>query len=111
MASFRLTRKASRPRDRFLIGSHTRPSVPDCDFSGFRFGLPPVVVVNWKLQSDGAPVAITGQRIGSRVPLAVTLVACGVYRSVSDGARKPVPTEPRNSTDSIGCQRTEALGF
>jgi hypothetical protein len=52
--------------------------VLDHDFSGFRSGLPPVMVGNWLLQSPGAPVAGFGQRIGSRVPFGVTLEACAV---------------------------------
>src|SRR5260221_6165853 len=66
-----------------LVGSKTMPSVVERDFSGLRLGLPPVIVGNWLLQSPGAPVVTLGQLIGSRVPLAVTLVACAVYKSVS----------------------------
>src|SRR6185437_8497613 len=60
------------------VGSNTKPSVFECDFSGLRLGLPPVMVGNWLLQSVGWPVAGFGQRIGSRVPFAVTLFACAV---------------------------------
>ena len=66
------------------------------DFSGFRFGLPPVTVLNWKLQAWllGSKV---GHLIGSRVPFDVTLVACAAYKSVKEGARKPEPAEARNN--------------
>jgi hypothetical protein len=111
MAFFRLTRKASRLTDSSLTGSNSTPIVYDSDFSGARVGLPPVMVMNWKLQSPGAPVLTSGQRIGSRVPLAVTLVACEVYRSVSDGARKPVPTDERSRNVPVGCQRIDAFGL
>src|SRR5450830_1224079 len=111
MAFFRLTRKASIDNARFLTGSSTAPRVKDMDFSGCRFGFPPVMVGNWLLQSVGRPVLVSGQRSTSRVPLAVTLDAWAAYKSVSDGARKPVPAEPRSSTDSAGCQRSEALGL
>src|SRR5690349_7594550 len=67
----------STPIETLRTGSNTMPSVAERDFSGFRFGLPPVTVANWLLQSDGFPVAGLGQRIGSRVPLGVTLEACG----------------------------------
>src|SRR5258706_309889 len=89
--SLMVIQNASTPSDTARLGSNTMPSVPDRDLSGLRSGLPPVIVGNWLLQSAGAPVVTFGQRIGSRVPLAVTLVACAVYRSVSDGARKPLP--------------------
>ena len=66
------------------------------DFSGFRLGLPPVTVVNWKLQA-GLLGSNFGHLIGSRVPFEVTLVACAAYRSVKEGARKPEPAEARSN--------------
>src|SRR6185312_6176468 len=76
--SLRLIQNASRPREMAGIGSKTTPNVVESDFSGLRSGLPPVSVGDWFLQSEGAPVAGFGQRIGSRVPLGVTLEACAV---------------------------------
>src|SRR5260221_14188603 len=72
----------STPIETCRLGSNTMPSVVERDFSGLRLGLPPVIVGNWLLQSPGAPVVTFGQRIGSRVPLAETLVACAGEVSV-----------------------------
>jgi hypothetical protein len=69
-----------------------------------------VTVVNWKLHA-GLPALNVGHWIQSRVPLAVTLVAWEAYRSVNDGARKPLPAAARSKTHSSGCQRRETLGF
>ena len=44
-------------------------------------------------------------------PLPVMPVACGVFRSVSEGARKPLPTAERNIRFAKGCQRSEAFGL
>jgi hypothetical protein len=49
----------------------TVPSVNVWDFSGFRLGLPPVRVVNWKLQ-EGLLALKVAHWMGSRVPLPVT---------------------------------------
>src|SRR4051812_4230790 len=62
--SLRLIQNASRPAEMAGVGSNTTPNVVESDFSGLRSGLPPVMVGNWLLQSDGAPVAGFGQRIG-----------------------------------------------
>src|SRR6478736_2899190 len=76
--SLRKIQNMSTPIDTLRTGSQRMPSVPERDFSGFRSGLPPVMVGNWLLQSSGEPVVVLGQRIGSRVLFAVTLEACGV---------------------------------
>src|SRR5258708_511265 len=81
--------KESKSTVKFETGSSETPNVADLDFSGVSFGLPPVIVLNWKLQF-GLAGSKVGHRIGSRVPLPVTLVAWAAYKSVSDGARKPV---------------------
>src|SRR4029077_6703136 len=92
------------------VGWNTVPKVTVRDFSGCRAGSPPSTVVNWQLHAElfGSN---TGHLIRSRVPCEVTLVVCGAYRSVSDGARKPVPAEPRNRIHGAGCQRSETFGF
>src|SRR4029079_15190103 len=75
MVSFRLILKASTASDVLLVGANTRPSVALVDFSGFRSGLPPLMVVNCVEQSVRLPV--TGQRSGSLVPAGVTLLVTG----------------------------------
>src|SRR5438105_808601 len=102
---------ASRPIEISRVGSNTMPSVTERDFSGLRSGLPPMTVGNWLLQSAGLPVAVFGQRIGSRVAFAVTLADCGLYRSVSDGARKPEPIEARSSSCVVGWNRNDSFGL
>src|SRR5258708_39767143 len=56
---------ASRPIAMRRLGSNTMPTVPDFDFSGLRLGVPPVMVGNWLVQSDGAPGGAFRQRRGS----------------------------------------------
>src|SRR5262247_2866839 len=99
MVSLRLILKASSASDVLLVGASTMPSVALVDVSGLRSGLPPLMVVNCVEQSVRLPV--TGQRIGSLVPAGVTLLVSGRYRSCRLGARKPLPTAPRNSNDGI----------
>src|SRR5438552_15531334 len=102
--SLRLMKKKSMPADTSGVGSKTMPSVRCSDFSGLRLGLPPVTVANWLPQSEADPVCGFGQRIGSRVLFAVTLLACGLKRSVRDDARKALPTEARVRRSRIGVQ-------
>src|SRR6202020_763768 len=95
---------------RLFVGWNTVPKVMVSDFSGFRLGLPPVTVLNWKLQA-GLVGSNVGSLMGSRVPFDVTLVACSAYRSVKEGAPKPEPTETRNNHQRAGWNLIQPLGF
>src|SRR5262247_483472 len=108
MVSLRLILKASSASDVLLVGASTMPSVALVDVSGFRSGLPPLIVVNCVEQSVRLPV--TGQRIGTLVPAGVTSLVTGRYGSCRLGARTPLPTAPRSSTSDNGCQRTLTFG-
>src|SRR3569833_123057 len=92
------------------MGSMMPPRVNVDECSGERFGLPPVIVVNWKLQL-GLLASMVGHLMGSREPLPVTARPCDAYRSVKEGARNPVPAEPRSRNQDSGCQRRDTLGF
>ena len=59
-----------------MRGSATKPTLKLTDFSGFRCGLPPVRVENWKLQAELFGLNV-GHWMGSRVPFEVTLATCG----------------------------------
>src|SRR4051812_49027054 len=94
-----LMRQKSAPMLVLLVGCQTEPIENCLDFSGCRFGLPPV---HW---FTCRPVWwVAGSLNSSEVPR-----VCGVHMSARVGARKPVPYEARNSSDLTGCQRALAL--
>ena len=70
----------------------TNPTLHCFDVSGWRAGLPPENPFTWAF---GSPEY--GSLNCSEVPSAT-----GCHRSISVGARKPVPYEPRSSTSLIG---------
>src|SRR6185437_10568722 len=91
-------------------GSTTTPIVACSDSSGLRLGLPPKMTGNCALQSMPW-LCVTGQRIGSLRPTCDTPNVCAEKSSNNAGARKPVPYEPRTSTDLVGCQRSVNFGL
>src|SRR5438105_15927929 len=97
------------PNENMGVGSNTAPIVQLVERSGLRAGLPPSLVVNCALQSRKLPV--DGQRSGSvQLPPVAPKIA-GWSSSISVGARKPVPHDPRTRTSLAGCQRSETLGL
>src|SRR5450830_964753 len=120
-----------------LIGSSTKPTVPLCVVSGFRFGLlrtmlatPPAhsllctesarasskalfgslagKALAWVVRSLAKALAC-GQRFGSSVlGLKANLVDGAL--SVRLGARKPDSSVPRNSRNGVASQRADNFG-
>src|SRR5574340_268469 len=98
-----------------LTGDSTMPNVKFLDFSGFRFGLPPVSDMNWTAQlSERAAPGIGlpfGQRTGSFQLFAVFVNVWAANCSYSDGARKPVDAAPRRAQESPGAYLADNFGF
>src|ERR1700757_5309851 len=99
MLSFSLTHQKSTVASNSGTGCSTKPSVALFDFSGFRFGLPPVRDMNCTAQLSARerpgsglpwPCDGPGQRTGSSHGFAVFVKICAEFSSYSDGARKPV---------------------
>src|SRR3954471_1819945 len=95
-----------------VVGSRTKPALHCVEVSGFRFGDAMLRTLSWVSTQRASPSAINcGGHPGSVSEFAELPKEGGLFRSQSDGARKPLPAEARSSTSRAGLYRARTCGL
>src|SRR5689334_23064481 len=94
------------------IGSHRKPTLHWVEVSGLRSGEAMLRVLSCvsTQRASSSAMRFAGQP-GSVTEFAVLPKDGGLWRSHSDGARKPLPAEPRSSSSRVGFQRSDTIGL
>src|SRR4051794_22073209 len=94
------------------IGSNRKPTLHWGEVSGLRSGDAMLRGLSWvsTQRASSSAMRLAGQP-GAVTELAVLPNDGGLCRSQSDGARKPLPAEPRSSSSLVGFQRSDTIGL